>query len=280
MKTSFILLSISILILIGILSITKQKSYILPKVVWTHWDKDSPPEVIQKNIQHTQRRLKDWEIKFITTDIYLKTLSNKTPPKGFEDLGVEHQADWIRLHLLYRYGGCWMDAGIIVNESINPLYRECVSNQADLLVFKNKQYQTNIQYPVAENWFILAPAGSEVVRLWLEEYTNAIEMGFHAYKKELKKSGVDLQELMKIKEDVYLTQHGCFQKVIQQRIPNTKILYHNAEDTMFRIQAKECKWDKDCIKKKLEDVEYCKKIPYIKLRGTDRKDANVLPLLV
>ena len=165
-----------------------------------------------------------------------------------------------------------MDAGIIVNESINPLYRECALNKAELLVFENKQHQTNVQYPVAENWFIMAPQGSPVIDLWLQEFEKAIDMGFHAYKKQIKREGVDLQKLMNTPTDVYLTQHGCFQKVLQQRLPpNSKILYHSAEETMFKIHT-DCNWDVKCIQQTLQNTEYCKTIPYIKLREADRKN--------
>ncbi len=166
-----------------------------------------------------------------------------------------------------------MDSGILLNESINPLYTECARNKADLLVFEIKEKQTDTRYPVAENWFILAPPNSIVVTLWLEEYEKAIEKGFLLYKQELMADGVDIQKIMNKEGDSYLTQHICFQKVIQKRMPpNAKILYHTAEDSMFKIQSKLCQWDKDCITRKLKDKELCKSIPYIKLRGTDRED--------
>jgi hypothetical protein len=105
-------------------------------------------------------------------------------------------------------------------------------------------------------------------------------MKFRQYKAALQQEGVDTQKIMMAPKDTYLTQHACFQKVIQQRMPpNATIVYHVAEDTMFKIHAKDCKWDKQCIWKTLQDVKYCKTIPYIKLRGGDRKNVNILPLL-
>jgi hypothetical protein len=155
-----------------------------------------------------------------------------------------------------------------------------VSNKADLLVFKILGTQTNPKYPVAENWFIMAPPNSPMISVWLEEYERAIRMGFKRYKERIKEEGVDLQKLMNKPNDVYLTQHGCYQKVIQQRMPpHAKVVYHVAEDSMFKIHAKDCQWDKSCIQKKLQDVRYCRTIPYIKLRGGDRKNVNLLPLL-
>ncbi len=268
------------LLLCMILLQLQRTPYVLPKVVWTHWNEENPPEHVQKNIERMRKMLPDWQVKFLTTDEFLHSINQEEIPPGFQNLRVEHQADWIRLKLLKAYGGCWIDSGIILNQSINPLYRDCASNKADLLVFKILGTQNNPLYPIAENWFIMAPPASPVITLWLEEYERAIKMGFKRYKDKLKEEGVDLQKLMNAPGDVYLTQHGCYQKVLQQRMPpNAKVVYHIAEDTMFKIHAKVCKWDKECIWKTLQDVDYCRTIPYIKLRGGDRKHVNILPLL-
>jgi hypothetical protein len=268
------------LLLCMVLLQLQRTPYTLPKVVWTHWNEENPPEHVQKNIERMRKMLPDWQVKFLTTDEFLHSINQEEIPAGFQNLRVEHQADWIRLKLLKAYGGCWIDSGIILNQSINALYRDCVTNKADLLVFKILGTQTNPLYPIAENWFIMAPPASPVITLWLEEYERAIKMGFKRYKEKLKEEGVDLQKLMNSPGDVYLTQHGCYQKVLQQRMPpNAKVVYHIAEDTMFKIHAKICKWDKECIWRTLQDVEYCRTIPYIKLRGGDRKHVNILPLL-
>lgn len=280
MEYSFLfgLLFVLVVAMIGLEQ--KRTPYVLPKVVWTHWDSETPPEHVTKNIERMRKMLPDWQVNFITTDQYLSSINQEEIPSGFPTLRVEHQADWIRLKLLKKYGGCWIDSGIILNQSINNLYRDCASNKADLLVFKILGTQSNPLYPIAENWFIMAPPNSPIISLWLEEYERAIRMGFKRYKERIKEEGVDLQKLMNTPGDIYLTQHGCYQKVIQQRMPqNAKIVYHVAEDTMFKIHAKVCKWDKECIWKTLKDVDYCRTIPYIKLRGGDRKNVNILPLL-
>lgn len=271
-----------VLFLLAVMAIVQQtrKPYDLPKIVWTHWDSENPPEQVMKTIDRMRKMLPDWQVNFITTDKYLSSINQEEIPTGLQTLRVEHQADWIRLKLLKQYGGCWIDSGIILNQSINSLYRDCVSSKADLLVFKILGTQTNPKYPIAENWFIMAPPQSPMITVWLEEYERAIKLGFKRYKDRMKAEGVDLQNLMKRPEDVYLTQHACYQKVIQQRMPlGSKVVYHTAEETMFKIHANDCKWDKQCIWKRLKDVEYCRTIPYIKLRGGDRKNVDILPLL-
>lgn len=273
-----VFLVVVLLITNGLLQQTR-KPYVLPKVVWTHWDSENPPEHVLKTIERMRKMLPDWQVNFITTDQFLSSINQEEIPSNFNTLRVEHQADWIRLKLLKHYGGCWIDSGVILNQSINPLYRDCASNKADLLVFKILGTQTNPQFPIAENWFIMAPPQSPMIILWLEEYEKAIRMGFKRYKSIMKEEGVDLQKLMNNPGDVYLTQHGCYQKVIQKRMSDTKVVYRVAEDTMFKIHAKVCRWEKECIWKTLKDVEYCKTIPYIKLRGGDRKNVDILPLL-
>jgi hypothetical protein len=280
MEYPFVVYSLIFLVGILVLMQFQRPSYTLPKIVWTHWNNENPPENVQKTIERMRKMLPDWDVRFLTSEEFLTSINQEEIPPNFHTLRVEHQADWIRLKLLKKYGGCWIDSGIILNQSINNLYRDCVTNRADLLIFKILGTQTNPQFPIGENWFIMAPPHSPVITLWLEEYERAIRMGFKRYKDAMKQEGVDLQKLMNTPEDVYLTQHGCYQKVIQQRMPkNAKIVYHVAEDTMFKIHAKVCKWDKQCIWKTLKDVDYCRTIPYIKLRGGDRKNVDILPLL-
>ena len=281
MESLWIVYTLGFLILVLLLLQFRRNAYDLPKVVWTHWDSDNPPEHVTKNIERMRKMLPDWQVNFITTEKFLNSINQEEIPPGFGTLRVEHQADWIRLKLLKKHGGCWIDSGIILNQSINNLYRDCASQRADLLVFKILGTQTNPKYPIAENWFIMAPPQSPMVSVWLDEYERAIKMGFKRYKDRLREEGVDLQNLMKKREDVYLTQHASYQKVIQQRLPTPQptIVYKTAEDTMFKIHAKVCKWDKPCIWSTLKDVAYCRTIPYIKLRGGDRKNVDIMPLL-
>ena len=281
MGAAWFLLLLIVVLTLGSFFQAKQQPYTPPpKVIWTHWDSDTPPETVLKTVDRMRKMNPDWKVNFINTEEYMTSLNQEEIPPGFGTLRVEHQADWIRMKLLKTYGGCWIDSGIILNQSINPLYRECLSNRADLLVFKILGTQTNPLYPIAENWFIMAPPNSPIITLWLEEYEKAIRTGFRRYKELLREEGVDLQKLMTKSEDVYLTQHGCYQKVIQKRMPpDARIVYKTAEDTMFKIHARVCNWDKPCVWEKLKDVAYCKTIPYIKLRGGDRKNVDILPLL-
>ena len=200
--------SLIVFLLVTVVALELQrKPYVLPKIVWTHWDSPNPPDHVQQVVNRMREVLPDWSIRLLTTNDFLQSVSPREIPANFDTLGVAHQADWIRLKLLQKYGGCWIDSGVILNQSINPLYRECVTKKADVVVFKILGMQTNPKYPVGENWFIMAPQNSPFISLWLEEYEYAIDIGFHAYKKDIKAQGVDLQNLMKSSTDVLSLIH-------------------------------------------------------------------------
>ena len=239
--------------------------YVLPKIVWTHWDSlENIPELCVLTIKRNHQILKGWEIKFFTTDDFLQWC---TPPTSFHTLSIQAKTDYMRLWLLKHYGGVWMDCSIVLNVSLDKLYNECLNNKSELSGFYLEGFTTNIQYPVFESWFIMAPKESRIVELWYEEFVSAMNLGFAEYKKKVLKEGVDLQNIM---FDTYLTIHICYQVVIQKRVsfaPNVQ--YKKAEDTMLSVHDK-CKWDGECMKDAFKSPNILN-IPYIKLRGGDRE---------
>jgi hypothetical protein len=275
MRKNIFFLTILILVVLFIIS---RKRYTLPKIIWTHWHNKEYPPYLEKNIANWRTKHPDWTVNLLTTEEFLNTVSSSEIPNGFEKLGHAHQADWIRLKLLKKYGGCWIDSGILLNTSINFLYDSCYEQKAELLLFKLNGFQTNPNYPVGENWFLMAPRGSAFVSSWLEEYEKAIRIGFPMYKKQLQDEKIDLQRIFNEEGDVYLTQHACFQKLLQRKYPNGRIVYFTAEESMFRLQV-QCEWKRECLHKALEDKESFKQIPYVKLRGYDRENLDILRLL-
>ena len=240
--------------------------YDLPKILWTPWDSNDLPELCRLCIERTRRILHDWDVRLLTTPEFLTMC---TPPPEFAALTKQHQADFIRIWLLKEYGGTWMDISIVLNQSLNKLYNESVAMQAECAGFYLDGFTTNPAYPVFENWFIMAPKGSRFIALWYEEFYKAVTIGFLNYKKQALSQGVDPQKIFFNGEnDTYLTMHLCYQVVIQKRMkPN--ILYKKAEDTMYLVHDK-CGFKEECMREEFKK-SYVHDIPYIKLRGGDRK---------
>jgi hypothetical protein len=268
--TAIILCLALIFLLIFIYDIKTHK-YELPKIMWTHWDKREMPANVKRIWDERQRTLPNWKHILIHDDTIDRYLNKNTFPPNYNSLSPQHRADYIRLALLRKYGGVWADIGILFNEeaAVNKIYDRAVAAKAELAVFR--LFDDTDLY--LENWFIMAPCNSSLVNSWLDEYVHAINIGFKKYKEHVFASDIKIHEKIYAKDDdmVYLTQHACLQFVIQTKYFKSNMLILDAADSMFAIQI-ECKWDHDCIIKKLESDRSIKhKYPYIKLRGGDRE---------
>jgi hypothetical protein len=178
---------------------------------------------------------------------------------------AQHKADYIRLAVLYKWGGTWMDASIIVNskEAIEKLYIEMSERKAQATLFTLGKPMPDPSF--IENWFIMAPQESPVIGVWLHEYTCAIQMTFSSYERHIHRNLYTINSRIWLP---YLTEHACMQ-VILQKYPELRqmIILHPAEDDMLRIQD-ECNWDLLCIGDAVKRGH--KHIPYVKLRICDR----------
>jgi len=252
--------------------------YNLPKIIWTHWDNmDTAPLIIKNILELRQQKLTDWKINIINDSNIDSYIDKNAYPKNYNTLIPAHKADWIRLFLLNKHGGLWMDSGIIINDAseLNKLYNDSILYQSEFTGFYLDSKTINNDHTTfIENWFIMAPMNSRIIKAWFNEFELAIKMGFLNYRHENIKKGVVADQVYLWGEtDVYLTMHAALQKILQLKdVPDAKIIIIKAEDTMFKIHS-DCNWDNNCIYNKLKN-ENLKHIPYIKLRGTDRGDGN------
>jgi hypothetical protein len=244
--------------------------YILPKIAWTHWDTAHPPKIIHDIIVNRAKKMIGWQTIVLTDDTIGQYIDINTLPSNFWNLSAPHRADWIRLAVLVKHGGVWMDAGIIVNDSsaMDRLHDETLTRESLFTGF----YPNHPSY--IDNWFIMAPKGSPLIREWLAEYEKAINMGFVAYKVKLLETPTVFSEYSSDPKDVYLTAQACLQYILQRSPAKSKnIILHNATYSMMKIHA-DCSHNKstqaECIRDTILYDPSAKKIPYIKLRKEDR----------
>ena len=257
----------------------EKPSYVLPKIIWMFWDKPELPKLIELIKENNALKIRGWEI------IYLNELNinNYIPkdeyPANFNTLGIQHKSDWIRLYLLNKHGGTWLDASIIINDdnSLDKLYNNSINIKSQFTGFNFKNYEdgavSNNGIPLyVENWFIMAPINSTVINLWLIQYERAIQMGFQNYRKVLDDENIDTSKIFAKPTDVYLTQHGCLQYVFQKQLDfsSTPMIILPAENDMLKITV-DCKYKSACTMNTIKnggDEVYA--LPYIKLVNGDR----------
>lgn len=274
-----ILLIICLLFLISSQQVSEGfQSYDLPKIIWTHWNGNIPPDV-QRIIDNNRVLTKPlgWTIHFLNDSTMKDFIPADSFPKGLENFSSAHKADWYRLKLLSLYGGLWMDSGIIINDPtvIEDLYTESYANNSDLTGYYIDANTTNKKYPVIENWFIMVPKQGRLILDWLHEFETAIRDSFIVYKANLILDNIDLQRIYSSVTDTYLTQHASIQAVLQKRIAYTPtLILLKAEDGPFKIHC-ESKWDAAAINKQMNTMPRNEQPGIIKLRGSDRKGVDL-----
>jgi hypothetical protein len=71
---------------------------------------------------------KGWKINFLNMESIYCYISKDDLPTNFEDLYVPRQSDCIRLALLEKYGGIWLDASILLYKSLDWVIAASMNN--------------------------------------------------------------------------------------------------------------------------------------------------------
>ena len=245
----------------------------IPRIIWSYWNDQQIPPKVEKILKEREILLSTWQHRILNEESIYQYIPRDSFPEGYEKLSHQHKADWIRLYILKGHGGCWMDASIIVNstDELERLYTESVETKSEFTGFYlSTHMMKSVKESYIENWFIMAPPSSPVIKLWYEEYTEAVNIGFMHYKKKVF-SSIDVSNIYpKDDEYTYLTQHAALQYVLQVRMADKpNILIFDAADTMFKPHV-DCKWEEPCVISYIKNTPKEKQPSYIKLRSNER----------
>jgi hypothetical protein len=280
------LLFIIIIIIISLYYIKREGFTIeIPKKIWTFWDNDNIPEIVQKCINTWKKYNPTYEITVLTKSTLFKYLPDVdfSKIKHIEN-SPEKYSDMVRLHILAKYGGIWSDASIICLKSYDSWIpdKQSVSN-AEFIGFYIDSFtlpEFKENSPVIENWFFACSKGSKMVNDWLKEFLRISEYDtVEKYVDAVKAEGVNIQN---ISSPTYLSMHVACQKILQKGANKPyKFSVLKAEDTAFKYLTQN-EWDSkraiqnilDCKDDSKKEKENCNFLdsPIIKMRGLERKE--------
>ena len=141
----------------------------VPKIVWFSWFQglDKAPEVVRVCLASQKRHLPDYEFRTLDLDNYRqwvelpdyvveKYMKGLIPQASFSDL--------LRLAVLKRYGGIWMDASVFCsgfgNEKLQARWNRIM--RSEFMVFR--YFRRGEKMPVGlSNWFIAAVPSQIIV---------------------------------------------------------------------------------------------------------------------
>lgn len=159
----------------------------IPKIIWSFWNSNQIPDIVRLCIYTWKKSNPDFQIIFLTYDTYEKYIYVSLHP-NFRDNHARF-TDLLRLSLLSKYGGVWLDSTVIVKKSLNDI----LSIKKSFFAYHNENYF--IKSPHIESWFLAAPPNSSFISAWLNEFLMLEKMKPKDYVKLCKSVGVDFKSL-------------------------------------------------------------------------------------
>lgn len=197
----------------------KQKR--IPKKIWTYWNSDDIPELVKLSIESWHKYNPNHEIVILKDD----TLKDYLPDVDFTKIKFiekpQRKSDFIRLYILQKYGGFWIDASTLMTQSLDFIHDLQEQSDVEFVGYYLDMYTNKCHYPIIESWFLASVENSTFITKWLNAF---LKLNNHHtiddYLKYINDYGVDLQNL-----DMpdYLTIHVACQDVLQKEMTPEEI---------------------------------------------------------
>lgn len=243
----------------------------IPKVIWTYWHASPPPDFIQACLENWQRCAPDHEIRLLDRDSALNWLPALRA--DFDALPAYRQADWLRIQLLARHGGVWMDASILLARNLDWLHQQRERRAASYVGFYINRYTTRPEQPVVENWLMAAVPGCPFARALADAFDQALDEGAEAVLARLATQGRAAQVLQGLDASLqrYLLMHVVAADLLDRHAAGYRLVLMRAEDGPFAWLS-QVGWRKTHFFVRIALTPCPRRLPaLLKLRGNDRR---------
>lgn len=159
-------------------SLRRHPSANIPKIIWFSWLQgiDKSPEIVQICLKSQIKHLPDYEFRIVDLSNYREWVQLPSYVDEKYSKGLIPDAlfsDLLRLSLLEKYGGVWMDASVYCsgfrNERLKTQWRQIMDSE--LTLFRYFERGTMKQVGLS-NWFIAARKQHPVVSVVLKMLFN------------------------------------------------------------------------------------------------------------
>ena len=244
----------------------------LPRVIWTYWDALPPPALVASCLRLWQRVAPDHEIRLVDRATASRWLDAEVDAATFDVLPAYRQADWLRLQLLIRHGGLWIDGSTLLTRDLDWVHRLHAEVGTGVVGFYIDRYTTDRRCPIVENWFLAAPPNDPFIVAWADELDRALSLGEAGYLDALRRDGRLDAAAQAIPDDMrsYLVMHLAASVVLQGDPARYRLVLQRAEDVAFAFHAA-LRWRKRHLYARLALAPAPRRLPaLIKLRSGDR----------
>ncbi len=240
----------------------------IPRIIWSYWSGSPMPLAVKASFESWKRCNPDFEIHMLNEQTVHDYIPDAPDLSGHT---TTKQTNWIRLELLRRYGGIWLDATFFVTRSLNWVIEQQERTQSDFVGFYLKEFTTKPEFPVVETWFLAAPPDSPMIRDWVAILTEEVIVRKDAeYMEYLKGKGLFDQVVQNIAFPHYLTGHLSFQVILQRNQNYRMTLQSATEGPLFYHKLAD--WKRKKLRNLLLFYKVTEPVPaLVKIRKPDRK---------
>lgn len=185
----------------------------IPKIIWTYWHSlEQMPEFVQKCISSWYLHCQDYKINVVTS----KTLSKYV---GFQEAykikhwknadSAQRVSDLVRLYVLSKYGGIWLDASCVLYESldwVNEFGKGVVMYYIPDVSEKHGR-------PVPESWFIACTRDNDFITRVKNEFFGIDSISEYISKLDVENLDFDFEYLL-----IYLVFKNVLEKTQYKNI--------------------------------------------------------------
>jgi hypothetical protein len=266
----FIIFFIAVLLLLTVSRYYKPSKKI-QKIIWTYWDNSIPLSVV-KLINEWEYLNPSWKVIILTNKNLSRFLKTNELPEKFYD-GIEtpqYSSDIVRIAILIKYGGVWLDASIKLLKSLDWVIHEFNNTNIDYLGYQMPSFTTNKHKPIIESWFIASKPNTKFLKEVYKEMRSAFGRR-EQYVNRVKKL-IDLQNIPE-KYKVYLCIHVCMQFVLQTTdVHMKKFKLIDAYKDAFFLHGK-FNWDSKSVVNYMKTKKFFENkndLNLVKLRNDER----------
>ena len=242
----------------------------IARTIWSYWHDDVVPPVVARCMVNWQRLNPGYTVHMVSGS----TLGQHLPdvPAGLHRLAAPKQSDWIRLALLARHGGIWLDASIFLTRSLDLVQQVHHAHGGHFVGYHLDRYADGSPFPVVDSWFLAAAAGSPFIRDWLALFQGEIVEGdTDEYLQSLQRAGTHAAYAQRIGSPSYHTVHVCAQQLLQEHPERYSLVLLRAEDGPYALHVPS-RWKRKRLYVRLLWHRAPSPAPaLIKLRGGERR---------
>lgn len=247
----------------------ESRSQAIPPIIWSYWTGDAPPLVVRRCMARWRVLNPGFSVR-VLDDSNLHTYVSALPA-SLAQQSPARRADWLRLELLRRHGGIWLDASTILTQSLDWVLALQQTSHSDFIGYYLDLYTADPTRPVVESWFMAAPPGSRFIADLQREFTNeVIPRTGEAYIAYLQGLGLYDALRQNIDMPIYLSIHLAMQRLLHAK-GGYRLHLARAEDGPYYYHALGG-WRRTPLKLRLLFSRIQGALPpFVKLRSPDRK---------